>query len=227
MNPETISNLDRLALLQNLSPPLQTALFLGAMVLIPSLLVCLTGFTRIVIVLSFARRAVTSQDIPPNPIILGLSIFLTLFIMGPTWDRLESEAIGPYLGEKISGPIAVEKGTAVIKTFMLQQSRRQDLALFIYLARIEMPQTPQDTPLRVLVPAFVISELKTAFIMGFCIYLPFLLVDLVVSSVLTSMGMVMMPPVVVSAPFKILLFVLADGWHLVAQALGTSFGGPA
>jgi flagellar biosynthesis protein FliP len=227
MNPDVVGNLDRLGLFQNLSAPLQTALFLGGMVLIPSLLVCLTGFTRIAIVLSFARRAVTSQDIPPNQVIMGLSIFLTLFVMGPTWDRLEQEAIGPYLSEKISGPVAVEKGTAVMKTFMLRQSRRQDLALFIHLARIETPNAPEDTPLRVVIPAFVISELKTAFIMGFCIYLPFLLVDLVVSSVLTSMGMVMMPPVVVSAPFKVLLFVLADGWHLVAQALGASFGGPA
>jgi flagellar biosynthetic protein FliP len=224
MNPEVVENVNRLGLFQNLSAPLQTALFLGSLVLIPCLLVCLTGFTRIVIVLSFARRAVTSQDIPPNQVIMGLSIFLTLFVMGPTWDQLEEQSVGPYLSEKISGPVAVEKGTAVMRTFMLKQTRRQDLALFIHMARIDMPNTPEETPIRVLIPAFIISELKTAFIMGFCIYLPFLLVDLVVSSVLTSMGMVMMPPVVVSAPFKILLFVLADGWHLVAQALGASFG---
>ncbi len=224
MNPELVQNVDRLGLFQNLSAPLQTALFLGGMVLIPSLLVCLTGFTRIVIVLSFARRAVTSQDIPPNQVITGLSIFLTLFVMAPTWDQLEQQAIGPYLSEKISGPVAVEKATVVMKKFMLRQTRRQDLALFIHMARLETPETPEDTPIRALIPAFVISELKTAFIMGFCIYLPFLLVDLVVSSVLTAMGMVMMPPVVVSASFKILLFVLADGWHLIAQALGASFG---
>jgi flagellar biosynthetic protein FliP len=223
MNPEMLANVDRLGLFQNLSPPLQTALFLGGMVLLPSLLVCLTGFTRIAIVLSFARRAVTSQDIPPNQVITGLSLFLTLFIMGPTWDQLDEQAITPYLNEKMSGPAAAEKGTAVMKKFMLKQTRRQDLALFIHMARITAPNEPEDTPLRVLVPAFVISELKTAFIMGFCIYLPFLLVDLVVSSVLTSMGMVMMPPVVVSAPFKVLLFVLADGWHLVAHALSASF----
>jgi flagellar biosynthesis protein FliP len=224
MPADIIDNLQRMELLQNLSPPLQTALFLGALVLIPSLLVCVTGFTRIIIVLGFARRAVTSQDIPSNQVLLGLSLFLTLFVMGPTWDELERQSVGPYLNEKISGADAVSKGTAVLSKFMLRQTRRQDLALFIQMARIEAPNEPEDTPFRVLVPAFVISELKTAFIMGFCIYLPFLLVDLVVSSVLTSMGMVMMPPVVVSAPFKILLFVLADGWHLVVQAIGASFG---
>jgi flagellar biosynthetic protein FliP len=224
MPADIVNSIERLGVLQNLSAPLQTALFLGGLVLIPSLLVCLTGFTRIVIVLGFARRAVTSQDIPGNQVLLGLSIFLTLFVMGPTWDELDGQALAPYLNEKISGAEAVSKGTAVMTKFMLRQTRRQDLALFIHMAQIEAPEEPEDTPLRVLVPSFVISELKTAFIMGFCIYLPFLLVDLVVSSVLTAMGMVMMPPVVVSAPFKILLFVLADGWHLVVQALGASFG---
>jgi flagellar biosynthetic protein FliP len=224
MPVDIVSSVERLGVLQNLSPPLQTALFLGGLVLIPSLLVCLTGFTRIIIVLGFARRAVTSQDIPGNQVLLGLSLFLTIFVMGPTWDELEGQALGPYFSEKISGQEAVSKGTAVMTKFMLRQTRKQDLALFIHMAQIEAPAEPEDTPLRVLVPSFVISELKTAFIMGFCIYLPFLLVDLVVSSVLTAMGMVMMPPVVVSAPFKILLFVLADGWHLVVQALGASFG---
>jgi flagellar biosynthesis protein FliP len=224
MAADIMDNVQRLSVLQNLSPPLQTALFLGALVLIPSLLVCVTGFTRIVIVLGFARRAVTSQDIPGNQVILGLSLFLTLFVMGPTWDELDGKALSPYFSEKITGQEAVTKGTAILSNFMLRQTRRQDLFLFLSMAHVDAPEEPKDTPLRVLVPAFVISELKTAFIMGFCIYLPFLLVDLVVSSVLTAMGMVMMPPVVVSAPFKVMLFVLADGWHLVAQALGASFG---
>ena len=225
MPADLIDNLQRMEMLKNLSPPLQTALFLGGLVLIPSLLVCLTGFTRIIIVLSFARRAVTSQDIPSNQVLLGLSLFLTLFVMGPTWDEIDRESVSPYLNDKISGPEAVTKGTAVLSKFMLRQTRRQDLALFIQMARIDAPNAPEDTPFRVLVPAFVISELKTAFIMGFCIYLPFLLVDLVVSGVLlTAMGLVMMPPVVGSAPFKILLLVLADGWHLVVQAIGASFG---
>lgn len=224
MPADAADPLQHLGMLQNLSQPMQTALFLGGLVLLPSLLVCLTGFTRIIIVLSFARRAVTSQDIPPNPVLTGLSLFLTLFVMGPTWDEIDQQAVTPYLNEKISGPEAVSKGSASLHRFMLRQTRRQDLALFIHMTGVEAPATPEATPMRVLVPAFVISELKTAFIMGFCIYLPFLLVDLVVSSVLTSMGMVMMPPVVVSAPFKILLFVLADGWHLIARALGASFG---
>ena len=209
---------------QNLSPPLQTALFLGAMALIPSALVTLTSFTRIVIVLSFVRRAVTSQEIPPNSVITGLSLFLTLFVMGPVWDEMSAQAINPYLEKKIDGAQAARLGTASLQKFMLRQTRKQDLALFIHMAGLESLQEPKDTPFRVLVPAFVISELKTAFIIGFLIYMPFLLVDLVVSSILTSMGMVMMPPVIISAPFKILLFVLADGWHLVARALSLSFG---
>jgi flagellar biosynthetic protein FliP len=216
--------LQRSALVQNLSPPMQTALFLSALVLIPSALVCLTGFTRIVIVLSFVRRAVTSQDIPPNIVITGLSLSLTLFVMAPTWDELNRRCITPYLDGKMEGGPALEQGIGIMKSFMLRQTRRQDLALFLHMARVEPPQQPDQTPLHVLVPAFIISELKTAFIMGFCIYLPFLLVDLVISSVLTAMGMVMMPPVVISAPIKILLFVLADGWHLVARALSVSFG---
>lgn len=211
-------------LFQNLSPPIQTALFLGAMVLLPAALVCLTGFTRIVIVLSFVRRAVTSQEIPPNTVLIGLAMFLTLFVMGPTLDAMNKDAIGPYLDKKIKGPEAWAKGTEILEHFMLRQTRRQDLALFLHLSKTPPPEEPMQTPMRVLIPAFVVSELKTAFIMGFCVYVPFLLVDLVVSSILTAMGMVMMPPVVVSAPFKVLLFILADGWHLVARALGGSFG---
>jgi flagellar biosynthetic protein FliP len=208
---------------QNLSPPLQTALFLGTMALVPAALVTLTSFTRIVIVLGFVRRAVTAQEIPPNIVITGLSLFLTLFVMGPVWEEMNQQAITPYLEKKLPGPEAIRQATGSLEKFMLRQTRRQDLALFIHLSGTEPPQEASDTPFRVLVPAFVISELKTAFIMGFLIYMPFLLVDLVVSSVLTAMGMVMMPPVLISAPFKVLLFVLADGWHLVARALSLSF----
>jgi flagellar biosynthetic protein FliP len=210
--------------LQNLSAPLQTALFLGGLVLLPALLVCLTPFTRIIIVLSFVRRAVTSQDIPPNTVLLGLAMFLTLFVMGPTLDEINAKALTPYLDKQISGGEAARAGGSALHQFMLRSTRRQDLALFIHMARCKSLQQPADTPWHVLVPAYVISELKTAFIMGFCIYVPFLLVDLVVASILTAMGMMMMPPVIVSAPFKILLFVLADGWHLAARALSVSFG---
>ncbi len=208
---------------QNLSPPLQTALFLGALTLLPALLVTVTAFTRIVIVLGFVRRAVTTQEIPPNTVITGLSLFLTLFVMGPTLDKISAEAVNPYMDGKINGTQAVCRGADALHGFMLRQTRRQDLALFLHLAKATPPAEAKDVPLRVLVPAFVISELKTAFIMGFCIYLPFLLVDLVVASVLTALGIVTMPPVIISAPFKILLFVLADGWHLVVRALSVSF----
>jgi flagellar biosynthetic protein FliP len=210
--------------LQNLSAPLQTALFLGGLVLLPALLVCLTPFTRIIIVMSFVRRAVTSQDVPPNTVLLGLSLFLTLFVMGPTLDEIHAKAVSPYLEKTLTGVESAQVGGTILQSFMLRHTRRNDLALFIHLAGLKTVQQASDTPWHVLVPAYVISELKTAFIMGFCVYLPFLLVDLVVASILTAMGMMMMPPVIISAPFKILLFVLADGWHLVARALSVSFG---
>lgn len=211
--------------LENLPPALQTAFFLSVLGFLPALLVSLTAFTRIVIVLSFVRRAVTTQEIPPNTVIIGLALFLTLFVMGPTWEEINTKALTPYLENKVQGVGALRSGVAVMQKFLIRQTRKQDLALFIHLAGIEpAPQSPEDTPFYVLVPAFMISELKTAFIMGFCIYMPFLLVDLVVASVLTAMGMLMMPPVVISAPFKLLLFVVADGWHLVIRALSLSFG---
>jgi flagellar biosynthetic protein FliP len=209
---------------QNLSPSLQTALFLGALTLLPALLVSLTSFTRIVIVLSFVRRAVTSQDIPPNIVVTGLALFMTLFTMGPTLEKLNSKAVQPYLDKKLGGPAAIRAGGAELHQFMLRHTRKTDLALFIHMAGLKPLEKPEDTPFRVLVPSFLISELKTAFIMGFCIYLPFLLVDLVIASILTSMGMVLLPPVLISAPFKLLLFVLADGWHLVGYAIGVSYG---
>lgn len=208
----------------SLAPQLQVALFLGAMVLLSSLLVTLTSFTRIVIVMSFVRRALTTQEIPPNPVVLGMSLFLTLFTMGPTLEAIEARAVQPYMAEQINGFEAWESGWAELRTFMMRQTRKKDLALFLDLANVKDVATPDEVPARVLVPAFVTSELKTAFIMGFCIYIPFLLVDLVVSVVLMSLGMMMMPPVVVSTPLKILLFVLVDGWRLIMQALAMSFG---
>ena len=209
---------------QDMAPPLKMALFMGSLALVSAALVCLTSFTRIVIVLSFVRRAMTTQEIPPTPVVIGLGLFLTMFVMGPTWDEMSDRAIAPYLAGEVDGEQAMRAGSAALQKFMLRQTRKQDLALFIHMSGVERPQQPSDTPMRALVPAFIISELKTAFLMGFCIYVPFLLVDLVVSTVLMSMGMMMMPPVVISTPFKILLFVLADGWHLVARALSVSFG---
>jgi len=208
---------------QGMSPQLKVALFLGAMALISSALVTMTAFTRIVIVLSFVRRALATQEIPPTQVILGLSLFMTLFVMGPTFSRIESEAVRPYLAEEVTGEDACMKAAVPLQEFMLKQTRKQDIALFARMAEIETIATPSDTPMRVLIPAYVISELKTAFIMGFCIYIPFILIDLVVSVVLMSLGMMMMPPMAVSTPFKILLFVLVDGWVLIAKALSMSF----
>ncbi len=210
--------------LQNVSPPVQIALVLGLSALLPAALMTVTSFTRVVIVLSFVRQGLATQNVPPNLVITGLALFLTLFIMQPTFTEIDKDALQPYLNKQLSGPDAVRKGTEIHKKFMLRHTRERDLALFLHLSKNETVKKPEDTPFLTVIPAFVISELKTAFIMGFCIYLPFLMVDLVVSSVLTSMGMVMMPPVTISAPFKILLFVLADGWHLVTYAIAASYG---
>ncbi len=223
---ETASLFDKLAqsgATEALAPHLQVALFMGAMALLSTALVTLTAFTRIVIVLSFVRRALSTQEIPPTPVILGMALFLTLFVMGPTLESIEQHAVRPYLDDEITGAEAWTQGTAALRTFMLQNTRQDDLLAFIEMADVEAIETPEETPLRILIPAFVTSELKTAFIMGFCLYVPFLLIDLVVSVVLMSLGMMMMPPVVVSTPFKLLLFVLVDGWQLVVQGLSASF----
>lgn len=215
----------------DLAPPIQVALFLGAMSFATAGLVCLTAFTRIVIVLSFVRRALSTQEIPPNQVILGLSMFLTLFIMAPTLDVINEQGIQPYLAaQKLDEPnfsmmdlLAVAKSE--LHAFMRVHTRKNDLALFVELSNTSTSIALEEIPLKVLIPAFIISELKTAFIMGFCIYIPFLLIDLVISTVLMSLGMMMMPPVVVSTPCKLLLFVLVDGWHMISRALVTSFGG--
>jgi flagellar biosynthetic protein FliP len=211
---------------QGLSPQLKVALFLGAMALISSALVTMTAFTRIVIVLSFVRRALSTQEIPPTQVILGLSLFLTMFVMGPTFSEIESTAIKPYLSEdsdSIGGDEAFRRASLSLQHFMLRQTRKDDIALFAGMAQIKSISTPEDTPMRVLIPAYVISELKTAFIMGFCLYIPFMLIDLVVSVILMSLGMMMMPPMIISTPFKILLFVMVDGWQLIARVLSMSF----
>ena len=207
----------------NVSAPLQTALFLGAMALIPAALVTLTSFTRIIIVLSFVRRAVTSQDIPSNLVLVGLSLYLTLFTMGPTLEKINDRALTPYLDKKLTTSQALKEGGKCLHEFMRRHTRKQDLALFLHMSGTPAPEKPEDTPFLTLAPAFLISELKTAFIMGFCIFLPFLLIDVVVASVLTSMGIVLLPPALISSPLKVLLFVLANGWHLIAYALGMSF----
>lgn len=206
-----------------LSQPLQVALMLGATSFIPAAIMTLTCFPRVIIVLSFVRQGLATQQVPPNTVLTGLALFLTIFIMRPTFQDIESKAIQPYVNKQITGGEAIRLGADSLKQFMLRHTRKSDLALFLHLSGEKTVPTPADTPFLTLVPSFVISELKTAFVMGFCIFLPFLMVDLVVSSVLTSMGMVMMPPATIAAPFKILLFVLADGWHLISHAIAASY----
>ncbi len=191
--------------------------------LAPSILLLMTCFTRIVIVLSFVRTALQLQAAPSNQIIIGLSLFMTFFIMSPVWQNISRDAIAPYQGSQISGQEALDRASGHVRTFMLKQARAKDVELFVALAKL--PATPPDQlPLRVVVPGFIISELRTAFQMGFLILVPFILIDLVVSTVLMSMGMMMLPPATISMPLKLLLFVLVDGWALIVRSLISSFG---
>lgn len=203
---------------------LQIVFLLTILSLAPSILIMMTSFTRIVVVLSFLRTAIgTHGQMPPNQLIVGLSLFLTFFVMGPVIERVNDDALQPLMADEIPYTEALDRGMEPIREFMLKQTRPKDMALFVRLARIEQPQSRLDVPNTVLIPSFIISELRTAFQIGFILFIPFLVIDLVVSSVLLSMGMMMLPPIVVSLPFKILLFVLVDGWNLVVQSLVRSF----
>lgn len=202
---------------------LQLLFILTILSLAPAILLLLTSFTRIVVVLSLLRHALGTQQIPPNQIIIGLSLFLTFFIMTPVWNQVYQESLRPYLNEEITGQEAISKATPPIKSFMLKQTREKDLALFVRIAQEKRPSKPEDLPLSIVIPAFVISELKTAFQIGFLIYLPFFIIDMFVASILLSMGMMMLPPIMLSLPFKLLLFVLVDGWNLVVSSLVSSF----
>ena len=201
---------------------LEIIFLLTILTLAPALLIMLTSFTRIVVVLSFLRMAIGTQQIPPSQLIVGLSLFLT-FVMGPTFEKVYDDAIVPYMDEQIDHHTAIEKGMAPIRSFMLRNTREKDLALMVKLSKSPRPSSPEELSNRVLIPSFVISELKTAFQIGFILFIPFIIIDMVVSSTLLSMGMMMLPPVTVSLPFKILLFVLVDGWHLIVESLVTSF----
>jgi flagellar biosynthetic protein FliP len=205
------------------SAPVKLAVVFGALALLPSLLVMMTSFTRIVIVLSFIRRALTTQSIPPTVAIVGLALFLTVFTMSPTFARINEQAIQPYLGNKLSLEQAFGKSNDLLKEFMLRQTRSGDLALFVDLAKIPKPATMAEVPVHVAIPSFAISEFRIAFEMGCMLFIPFLLIDLVISSILLSAGMMMLPPAMISLPFKIILFVLVDGWRLMAKTLVTSF----
>jgi len=203
--------------------PVKLAVVFTILALLPSLLVMMTSFTRIVIVLSFVRRALTTQTIPPNIALVGLALFLTIFTMSPTFGKINDRAIQPYLEDRVTFAQAVRTGNDLLKDFMLAQTRQNDLMLFVDLAGAEKPSTAADVPTHVAIPAFAISEFRTAFEMGFLLFIPFLLVDLVIAGVLLSAGMMMLPPVIISLPFKIILFILVDGWHLLARSLVSSF----
>ncbi|GFO58576.1 flagellar biosynthetic protein FliP [Geomonas silvestris] len=203
---------------------LQIFFMMTVISLAPSLLMMTTSFTRIVVVLSFLRSAMGTQQAPSNQIVIGLSLFLTFFIMAPVWQQVNTQALQPYKAQTISQEEALKRGVAPIRKFMLSQVREKDLALFLSLSKLPRPRNVDDIPTLTLIPAFVVSELKTAFQIGFLVYIPFLVLDMVVASVLMSMGMMMLPPVMISLPFKILLFVLVDGWGLIIGSLVKSFG---
>ncbi len=207
----------------NFSVPVQTLLFFTALSFLPAVLLMMTGFTRIVIVLSLLRQALGTQSSPPNQVIVGLSLFLTFFVMGPTLDRVYNDAYLPYSKNTMAFEQALDKAEAPMRQFMAKQTRQSDLALFVRLAKLEPGATALTVPMRVLVPAFVTSELKSAFQIGFMIFIPFLVIDIVVASVLMSLGMMMLSPVLVALPFKLMLFVLADGWNLLIGSLAASF----
>lgn len=205
------------------SLPIQTLLFMTALSFLPAILLMMTAFTRIVIVLSLLRQAIGTMQSPPNQVVVGLSLFLTFFVMAPVFDKIYQQAYQPYAAQKISFNDALDKGSAPLKEFMLKQTRQKDLAFFIEVSGAQKPNGPEDVPLRVLVPAYVTSELKTAFQIGFLVMLPFLIIDVVVASVLMGMGMMMVSPMIISLPFKLMLFVLVDGWTLLMGSLVQSF----
>ena len=207
----------------DVSAALQILLLLTFLSLAPALLVLLTAFTRIVVVFSFLRHALGTQQMPPNQVMIGLSLFLTVFIMAPVWQDVNKNALQPYMAEDIGYEEAFHRAEQPIRKFMLTQTREKDLAVFYKITDKPRPQTVEDVPTMLLIPAFVISELRTAFQIGFLIYIPFLVLDMVVASVLLSMGMMMLPPVMISLPFKLLLFVLVDGWNLMVGSLVQSF----
>jgi flagellar biosynthetic protein FliP len=205
------------------STPVKMVIIFAALALLPSLLVMMTSFTRIVIVLAFVRRALTTQSIPPTVAIIGLALFLTLYTMAPTYARVNAEAIQPYLADQVSLGAAVEKASGCVKEFMLRQSRKSDLALFVQMAKVPPPASPMDIGLHIVVPAFIISEFRTAFEIGCLLFIPFLLIDMVIACVLLSAGMIMLPPAMISLPFKLILFILVDGWGLLAKSLSLGF----
>jgi flagellar biosynthetic protein FliP len=215
--------LDQALAPERLSTSLILFLILTALSLAPALIVMVTSFTRLVVVFSFLRHALGTQQMPPNQVLIALSLFLTFFIMAPVWHDIQSSAVQPYVDQKLTGEEAIQRGLQPLKTFMCKQTREKDLALFLSIMKAARPKNFQDIPITAIVPAFMISELRTAFEIGFLLFLPFLIIDMVVASVLLSMGMMMLPPVMISLVFKILLFVLVDGWNILVGSLVKSF----
>ncbi|MGD8835568.1 MAG: flagellar type III secretion system pore protein FliP [Desulfobacteraceae bacterium] len=216
-------DLDQNAENGKVSVVMQIFLLLTVLSLAPSILVMVTSFTRIAIVLSLLRQAIGSNQLPPNQIIIGLSLFLTFFIMAPVWQNVHQQALKPYLSNEMDSTQAMQKAIEPVRKFMIRQTREKDLGMMMSVAKLERPNNINEVPLQVLVPSFIISELKTAFQIGFMLYVPFLVIDMVVASVLLSMGMMMLPPVMVSLPFKLMIFVLIDGWYLIVGSLVKSF----
>lgn len=221
--PTMTLNLGDLTAPEGLSSVLKIALVMTVLAILPSILIMFTSFVRMIVVLHFLRQAMGTQNVPPNQVMIGLALMLTIFVMTPVGERIYSESVVPYKQGQIGGEQALQQGLVPLKEWMLNNTRRADLKLFTGLARVPAPTTRQDIPLRVLVPSFLISELKTGFQIGFLLFLPFLVVDLVISSVLMSMGMIMLPPLMISFPFKILLFVMVDGWELIIGSMVRSF----
>jgi flagellar biosynthetic protein FliP len=208
---------------QQYSLTLQILILMTAVTLLPGIVLMMTAFTRIVIVLAILRQALGAGQAPPNQVLIGLSLFLTLFVMGPVVDKINADALQPYMAEQIDATTALQRGSEPLKRFMLDQTRESDIATFVRISGGKGFEKPEDVPLRILVPAFATSELKSAFQIGFLIFIPFVIIDLVVASVLMSMGMMMLSPVLISLPFKLMLFVLVDGWSLVMGTLAASF----
>jgi len=205
------------------STPVKLVVIFGCLAILPSLLVMMTSFTRIVIVLAFIRRALTTQTIPPTIAIIGLALFLTLYTMAPTFSEINNKSIEPYLADEIDFQTAGSKASDCMKEFMLRQVRESDLALFVQMAKVEPPAGPMDIGMHIVIPAFIISEFRTAFEIGCLLFIPFLLVDMVIASILLSAGMMLLPPVMISLPFKLILFILVDGWGLLAKSLSLGF----
>ncbi len=221
--PKVTIGFDQSKAPEDAATTLQIVFLITVLSLAPSILMMMTAFTRIVIVLSFVRRALGTQTLPSNQIVVGLSLFLTLFVMMPVFTKVNDNAFQPYLAEKIDYKTALNEAMSPIRAFMMRQVNEKDIALFVRISKSPLPKNPDELSNVVLIPAFILSELKTAFIIGFIIYIPFLVIDMVVASLLMSMGMMMLPPMMISLPLKLILFVLIDGWHIIIRELVVSF----